>query len=76
MERWEACLAVCPEDNVNLGPRLLPSLLPKPTGLSHGLSAAERCQFLDSIFILFDDKNHSSGTNDSRTKTGSSPLIR
>lgn len=73
MERWEACLAVCPEDNVNLGPELFPSLLPKPTGQSHGLTAEERCQFLDSIFILFDDKNHSSGTNDGRQKQEAAP---
>lgn len=73
MERWEASLHICPEDNVNTGPRLFPSLLPKPTGRSHGLAAAARCPFLDSIFILFDDKNHSSGTNDSRQKQEAAP---
>lgn len=62
MERWEVCLAVCPKDNVNVGPGLFLSLLPKPTGRSHGLAAEERCQFLDSIFISFDDKNHSGRT--------------
>ena len=73
MEGWEAGLAVCPEDNANLGPGLFPSLLPKPTCESHGFAAGERCQFLDSIFILFDDKNLSSGTNDGRQKQEAAP---